>query len=533
MTNPDPSRSDQSLDPEDWPSLRAQGHRMLDDILDYLEGIRERPVWQPIPDEVRARFREPLPRAPRALADVHDSSCATCCPTRPATRIPASWAGCMAAALPWACWPRCWPPASTPTSAAATTCRSRSSARWSRWMRELFGFPGDRERPLRHRHLDGESHRRAGRAHRGAGRERAPPGRRRRRRAPHRLHLRRGPWLHRAGRWTCPGSASRRCGGSPTDDAPPHRSRRAGGGDRRRPRAGLHAVPGGRHRRHGGYRRDRRSRRRSPISPSARRSGSTSTAPSARSAILAPELAPRLAGIERADSLAFDFHKWGQVPYDAGFVLVRDGGMHRATFASPAAYLRRETRGLAGGSPWPCDFGPDLSRGFRALKTWFTLKVHGTEALGAAIARQLRAGRVPRAAHRGDARARAAGAGPAQHRLLPLPRPPMPTESTRRSSPTCRSPASPRRPPPRSTAARDPRRHRQPPHRERRHRRAGRKCCARQPRGGRKAKSHSSLPSCPRKRASRASDQQRDMRAWIPAFEDVKESDFSDFVEPD
>ncbi len=104
-------------------------------------------------------------------------------------------------------------------------------------------------------------------------------------------------------------------------------------------------------------------------------------------AILAPDLAPRLAGIERADSLALDFHKWGQVPYDAGFILVRDGALHRGTFAGHAAYLRRESRGLAGGSPWPCDFGPDLSRGFRALKTWFTLKVYGTDALGAVISR--------------------------------------------------------------------------------------------------------------------------------------------------
>jgi aromatic-L-amino-acid decarboxylase len=101
--------------------------------------------------------------------------------------------------------------------------------------------------------------------------------------------------------------------------------------------------------------------------------------------MLAPDLAPRLRGIERADSIAFDFHKWGQVPYDAGFVLVRDGVRHRETFAAPAAYLRRETRGLAAGSPWPCDFGPDLSRGFRALKTWFTLKVYGTERLGQTI----------------------------------------------------------------------------------------------------------------------------------------------------
>jgi Flp pilus assembly protein TadD len=42
---------------------------------------------------------------------------------------------------------------------------------------------------------------------------------------------------------------------------------------------------------------------------------------------------------------------------------------------------------LAAGSPWPCDYGPDLSRGFRALKTWFTLKVYGTEAIGTVIAR--------------------------------------------------------------------------------------------------------------------------------------------------
>ena len=103
-------------------------------------------------------------------------------------------------------------------------------------------------------------------------------------------------------------------------------------------------------------------------------------------AMLSAEIAPRLKGIERADSIAFDFHKWAQVPYDAGFILVRDGALHHDTFASPAAYLRRETRGLAAGSPWPCDFGPDLSRGFRALKTWFTIKVYGAEKLGNVIA---------------------------------------------------------------------------------------------------------------------------------------------------
>jgi glutamate/tyrosine decarboxylase-like PLP-dependent enzyme len=104
-------------------------------------------------------------------------------------------------------------------------------------------------------------------------------------------------------------------------------------------------------------------------------------------AVLSPSLAPRLVGIEQADSIALDFHKWGQVPYDAGFLLVRDGERHRDAFAAPAAYLRRETRGLAAGASWPCDLGPDLSRGFRALKTWFTLKTYGTDKLGAIITR--------------------------------------------------------------------------------------------------------------------------------------------------
>lgn len=104
-------------------------------------------------------------------------------------------------------------------------------------------------------------------------------------------------------------------------------------------------------------------------------------------AILSPELAPLLEGIELADSIALDFHKWGQVPYDAGFLLVRDGERHRQAFAQPAAYLSREARGLAAGAVWPCDLGPDLSRGFRALKTWFTLKTFGTDRLGAVIAR--------------------------------------------------------------------------------------------------------------------------------------------------
>jgi aromatic-L-amino-acid decarboxylase len=104
-------------------------------------------------------------------------------------------------------------------------------------------------------------------------------------------------------------------------------------------------------------------------------------------AILSPTLRPRLKGLERSQSIAFDFHKWAHVPYDAGFLMVRDPDLHRATFANPVPYLGRARRGLGSGGTWPRDLGPDLSRGFRALKTWMTIRTLGTDRIGAAIDR--------------------------------------------------------------------------------------------------------------------------------------------------
>ena len=74
--------------------------------------------------------------------------------------------------------------------------------------------------------------------------------------------------------------------------------------------------------------------------------------------------------------------------------MVRDGEAHRNAFASEAQYLSRATRGLAAGTPWFTDFGPELSRGFRALKVWFTLETFGTERLGRTIAETCRLARV-------------------------------------------------------------------------------------------------------------------------------------------
>jgi glutamate/tyrosine decarboxylase-like PLP-dependent enzyme len=101
--------------------------------------------------------------------------------------------------------------------------------------------------------------------------------------------------------------------------------------------------------------------------------------------VLNDSLRPRLTGLQRADSLAFDFHKWLHVNYDAGFILMRSEGHHRSAFSERPEYLKGAERGLAAGNPWPVEYGPELSRGFRALKVWVQLAEHATAKLGALI----------------------------------------------------------------------------------------------------------------------------------------------------
>src|ERR1019366_74831 len=63
--------SSETLHPKNWDDIRAQGHRMLDDMIDYIANIRDRPVWSPIPDAVSARFRAGLPRQATDLGEVY------------------------------------------------------------------------------------------------------------------------------------------------------------------------------------------------------------------------------------------------------------------------------------------------------------------------------------------------------------------------------------------------------------------------------------------------------------------------------
>lgn len=373
------------LDPPDWQSVRAQGHRMLDDILDYLEHIRERPVWQPIPDGVRASFRAALPAAPTELAAVHDEFMRHILPFATGNahpgfmgwvhgggNLPGMLAEMLAAGLNANLGGRDHAPIEVERQIV-------------QWMAQLFGFPATATglfvTGTSMANLLGVLVARADAF--GVGVRRKGVAAYKKRLTAYASAAAHG-CIAQAMDLAGLGSAALRV--VPTNDRhqiDPGALEAAIAADRA---AGFtpFLIVGTAGTVDIGAIDDLAA-----LAGIAQREALWFHVDGAFGAlaILAPDLAPRLAGIERADSIALDFHKWGQVPYDAGFILVRDGALHRSTFAAQAAYLRRETRGLAAGSPWPCDFGPDLSRGFRALKTWFTLKVHGTDALGAVISR--------------------------------------------------------------------------------------------------------------------------------------------------
>ena len=104
---------------------------------------------------------------------------------------------------------------------------------------------------------------------------------------------------------------------------------------------------------------------------------------------LSPQLESLVSGIERADSVALDLHKWLHVPFEAGVALVRREAAHRHTFSLTPEYLQHAARGVAGGEVWFSDYGVELSRGFKALKVWLSFKEHGVRKYGRLMAQNV------------------------------------------------------------------------------------------------------------------------------------------------
>jgi glutamate/tyrosine decarboxylase-like PLP-dependent enzyme len=96
-------------------------------------------------------------------------------------------------------------------------------------------------------------------------------------------------------------------------------------------------------------------------------------------AVLTEDLRPLFTGIERADSIAFDPHKWIYTPHSGGCVLVRDLQTLNDSFAVDPAYVHTD-RSRTGHGLDLRDLGPQFSRGFAAFKVWISLLAHGRDA---------------------------------------------------------------------------------------------------------------------------------------------------------
>jgi glutamate/tyrosine decarboxylase-like PLP-dependent enzyme len=377
-----PHDADRSLDPADWSAFRALAHRVLDQAIDHVQGARERPVWTPMPPEVVTRLAEPLPIDGRSAEQVSTDLVDLIMPYGVGNTHPRffGWVhGCGTAS-------GLLPEMMAAAMNANLGGRDHGAVQVERqvidWCRQLFGFPDGASGLL----VSGTS-------------MATLIGLTVARNAAAGIDVRTDGIAGAAGlvgytsaeahssvkrAFEILGLGSKALRSIPVDADFRLKVAELGAAIARDRQQGLKpfcviATAG-------------------TVNTGAIDDLDAIAALCAEEglwlhvdgafgalAVMSDRLKPRLAGIERADSLAFDFHKWMHVLYDAGCVLVRRGDLHHAAFAMHASYLAPQQRGLAGGEPWFCDFGPELSRGFRALKVWFALREHGTRKLGQAV----------------------------------------------------------------------------------------------------------------------------------------------------
>ncbi len=368
-----------SLDPADWSGLRALGHRMIDDMFDRLQTVRDGPVWQPMPDPLRQELRQALPRLPQTPEAVYAAFQRLVQPYSTGNLHPRFMGWVHGGGNPIGMLAELLAGGLNANLGGRDHAPIEVERQVIAWSAEMLGFPPDSSGVL----VTGTS-----------------------------IANLIGVLVARSAKLG-PRVRSEGVGGTrlvaytsaAAHGCMPRAMEMAGLG-----RDALRTIPcdaDGRMRldllaRH--LEADRSAGAQpflligtagtvdigaiddlAAIAGISAREGLWFHVDGAFGAVaaLSPNLRPKLAGIELADSVAFDFHKWAQVPYDAGCIVVRDQARQLETFGAEAAYLKRETRGRAAGGVWPCDLGPDLSRGFRALKVWMTLSVYGSDRIGA------------------------------------------------------------------------------------------------------------------------------------------------------
>ncbi len=380
MASKNPLPAEETLDPQNWESLRALGHRMLDDMLDYLKTVRERPAWRHIPEQVKAQFNQPLPLDPQPPEEIYQEFLENVLPYPVGNIHPRFWGWVFGTGTALAAFAELLA-ASMNTNAGGLDHHSAVHVEKQviDWFKQMLGFPASASGLLTSgcsaANLIGLAVARDIRAGFDLRRDGIPG-------ASRKMMLYASQEIHssvqKAVELLGLGSDALRYVPVNDDFQIDLQALKATITQDRQDGHLPFCVVGAAGTTNTGAIDDLNA-----LADICQRENVWLHVDGAFGAwgVLAPGVRSQLAGMERADSLAFDLHKWMYMPYEIGCVLVRHEEEHRKAFSLTPAYLTHGEggRGMTGGDlPWLCDYGFQLSRGFRALKAWMSLKEHGS-----------------------------------------------------------------------------------------------------------------------------------------------------------
>jgi aromatic-L-amino-acid/L-tryptophan decarboxylase len=383
---------EETLDPKDWEELRALGHRMLDDTLDYLSSVGDRPAWQPVPESVKDHLKQPLPTEPQATAAVYQEFVENILPYTNGNRHPRFWGWVQGNGTPLGMLADMLASGMNPHMAGFDQAPALVEHQVLSWLTEMMGMPPETSGLLIGGGTMANITGLAVARHAKAGFDVRELG----------LQESDRPMLTMYGSaethgWAQKGAellglGNRAFSRVRIDDdfrIDINALRRAVDEDRRAGHRPF-CVIGNAGTVNTGATDDLQA-----LADFCRDEKLWFHVDGAFGALakIVPSLAPIVDGIERADSLAFDLHKWMYLPFEVACVLVRDANAHREAFTLKPSYLAESSRGvIAGGLPF-AERGIELTRSFRALKVWMSLKVHGINAFSRLIEQNVRQAR--------------------------------------------------------------------------------------------------------------------------------------------